>query len=199
MPARELPARPDLEQYKKQAKELVREGREALPDARARLREFHPRPLSGGEPIRLADAQSVIAREHGFASWPSFVRAISENKISQGRVAPQGEILVRVDHTDLAMDICFPQIAAGAVVMATAGACGRLHPRNLYVAKTLCRNGFAALQVDLMTEDEELNDSNQDLARNIGFLGRRLVGITEWLTQQTWWANLSLGYWGSAT
>lgn len=79
---RELPARPNLEQYKKQAKELARACRVGVRDALARLRRHHPRfhklPESeiGSAPITRSEAQLVIAREHGFESWPKFARHI---------------------------------------------------------------------------------------------------------------------------
>lgn len=61
-----LPARPSLEQLRKRAKELVRALRAADPAAIARLRTQLSREAGKAT---LADAQLVIAREHGFASW----------------------------------------------------------------------------------------------------------------------------------
>ncbi len=78
MDARELPARPNLEQYKKQAKELQKAYRAADMEAMRRVRRNHPRfrKLSEAEfrsaTFALADAQLVIAREHAFESWPKF-------------------------------------------------------------------------------------------------------------------------------
>ena len=57
----------NLEQLRKQAKELVRAARAGEPDALARL---------GDLPVRLASAQLVLAREHGHASWPALVSAL---------------------------------------------------------------------------------------------------------------------------
>jgi ankyrin repeat protein len=82
MSDRELPDQPNLEQYKKQAKDLVIACGLADPDALARIRRHHPRfhhlPDSGvcGAGFRRTDAQLVIAREHGFDSWPKFARHI---------------------------------------------------------------------------------------------------------------------------
>ncbi len=73
MPARSLPARPNLEQYRKQAKDLLKQWRRGDDEALRRLREHHPYPPA--TPM-LADAQLVIAREHGVESWPSFVKTI---------------------------------------------------------------------------------------------------------------------------
>ena len=75
-----LPPSPDLKQYKKQAKELVKAHNSGDTEARRRVNQNHPRfgKLSDLDPqgakFALADAQLVIAREHGFESWPKFVR-----------------------------------------------------------------------------------------------------------------------------
>ena len=101
-----LPARPDLEQYKKLAKELLRASKSTDPNAIRtwftnwvkRLAEqsgieiappvavridgwirdvpnFAQTKLAEGS--KLADAQFVIARSHGFPSWPKFMRHIN--------------------------------------------------------------------------------------------------------------------------
>jgi ankyrin repeat protein len=86
MPSRALPARPSLEQYKKQAKELVTAYRAGDAEATQRVRAHHPRFAKADDSgFKLADAQLVIAREHGFASWPKFVKQI---EASSGRLAP---------------------------------------------------------------------------------------------------------------
>ncbi|MEN3284263.1 MAG: hypothetical protein V7607_5403 [Solirubrobacteraceae bacterium] len=86
-----LPAAPSLEQLRKQAKDLLRALRTGDPDARARVAAHHPHPE---EPLQLAGAQLVIAREHGFASWPR-LRAYVE------RVAANGSELQHAYHEDL--------------------------------------------------------------------------------------------------
>src|SRR3954467_13613327 len=81
MPARALPDRPDLDQYRKQAKGLLRAWRSGDPEAIARITTHHPRLRSrGASPdaaFQLADAQLVIAREHGDDSWTAFVARIA--------------------------------------------------------------------------------------------------------------------------
>jgi ankyrin repeat protein len=80
MPDRSIPDRPDLGQYRKQAKELLYSARAGDPDALVRIRKHHPRahePTSGElQHHKLADAQLAIAREHGFASWPEFQKQV---------------------------------------------------------------------------------------------------------------------------
>ena len=73
MPARELPAHPNLEQYKKQAKDLLKACKVGTPEALARMRKHQLRSAR----LTLADAQFVIAREHGFESWPRFAHQIT--------------------------------------------------------------------------------------------------------------------------
>jgi Ankyrin repeats (3 copies) len=82
MPARELPARPNLDQYKKRAKELVKAVKAGDARAFALMREHHPRLTHASDDelrrttFALADAQLVVARWHGFESWPKFAKHI---------------------------------------------------------------------------------------------------------------------------
>lgn len=82
MSDRELPARPSLEQYKKQAKDLVDDCARGDPGALARIKRHHPRfhplPIAEirGEEVKRTDAQLVLAREHSFESWPKFAKHI---------------------------------------------------------------------------------------------------------------------------
>ncbi len=82
MDPKPLPARPSLEQYKKQAKELLKAYRSADVETIRRVKRNHPRFEKLAEPgfeiskFALADAQLVIAREHGFESWPKFAQRI---------------------------------------------------------------------------------------------------------------------------
>jgi ankyrin repeat protein len=68
MPASPLPARPSLEQLRKQAKELLDQYRAGDPAALARVHAQHP-GAAHHERVGLADAQFALAREFGFPSW----------------------------------------------------------------------------------------------------------------------------------
>jgi ankyrin repeat protein len=75
MPSRNLPQRPSLDQLKLQAKELqALHDQKRLPAA-ARIIANHPRFRDEtaahilATPLKLSDAQLVIAREYGFDSW----------------------------------------------------------------------------------------------------------------------------------
>lgn len=82
MPNRTLPKHPDLDQLKRQAKELLRSARARDPAALSRFRTLPAfARLSEqelGPTLALHDAQSVIAREHGFASWNELGEHIAE-------------------------------------------------------------------------------------------------------------------------
>ena len=71
MPARRsLPEDPSLENLKKQAKGLLKGLRAGEAEALAQLGEFHPRAEAAVARFTLSEAQLVIARSYGFASWP---------------------------------------------------------------------------------------------------------------------------------
>ncbi len=71
---RPLPAVPNLEFARKEAKALLRLLRNADRESLERASRSHP-ALARTSPsdFRLADAQLTIAREYGFASWPRLV------------------------------------------------------------------------------------------------------------------------------
>ena len=62
---RSLPARPNLEQQKHQAKELLKSFTAGDAESQARVRS----ELPDKQRITLADAQFVLAREYGFVGW----------------------------------------------------------------------------------------------------------------------------------
>ena len=72
---RALPSAPSLEYERKEAKALLRLIRAGDNDALRRVHLAHPVFRRDRPPreLRLADAQHVIAREYGFASWPRLV------------------------------------------------------------------------------------------------------------------------------
>ena len=74
MADRHLPVRPNLEQLKHQAKDLLRALRRGDSSGLAELARNHPeRPLP--EDAKLADAQLALARSYGLPSWPRLVLA----------------------------------------------------------------------------------------------------------------------------
>jgi hypothetical protein len=74
-----LPSRPNLEHLKGQARTLQRQVRAGEKAALDTVRAFHPRPGVAEAPqsFPLADAQLVLARQYGFASWPALRRHLA--------------------------------------------------------------------------------------------------------------------------
>jgi hypothetical protein len=73
LPERNLPVRPNLDQLKRQAKELLRDLRAGDAKAVSEFLQFHPEKIDAAE-AKLADAQLVTARAYGAASWPRIVQ-----------------------------------------------------------------------------------------------------------------------------
>jgi ankyrin repeat protein len=71
---RHFPVRPNLEQLKHQAKDLLRAIRRGDPSAISELRKHHPGPIEPAN-TKLADAQLALARSYGLPSWPRLVVA----------------------------------------------------------------------------------------------------------------------------
>jgi ankyrin repeat protein len=75
---RHFPVRPNLDQLKHQAKDLLRAIRQGDAAAIAELHKHHPkqagRPSEPGE-AKLADVQAALARSYGLTSWARLVTA----------------------------------------------------------------------------------------------------------------------------
>jgi hypothetical protein len=116
-----LPERPDLDQLRRQAKELRDGARKGEPDAIERFARRYPSaPL---ESVGLAAAQLVIARELGFASWPQLKAAVDSHATTperraevfvaasiEGRVREAESIFAAVD------DVASQSLGAAAVL-----------------------------------------------------------------------------------
>ena len=74
MAHRHFPVRPNLDQLKNQAKDLLRAFRCGDPDAISDFRDFQSKPIDSLT-VRLAEAQFVLARSYGLPSWPRMVTA----------------------------------------------------------------------------------------------------------------------------
>lgn len=71
---RHFPVRPNLEQLRHQAKDLLREVRRNEPAAVAEFHKHNPKAAELAE-IKLADAQLALARSYGLPTWVRLVTA----------------------------------------------------------------------------------------------------------------------------
>jgi len=83
--SRGLPERPHLDVPKREARDLLADWRERRPEALERIQARHPKfqkletAAIAAATCKLADAQLVIAREYGLASWPELKLRIEAN------------------------------------------------------------------------------------------------------------------------
>jgi putative phosphoribosyl transferase len=97
-------------------------------------------------------------------------------------------------------DLVVPENAPGVVLFAHGSGSGRRSPRNRFVAERLQQAGLATLLIDLLTEQEDaLDQFTAQLRFDIDLLADRLVGATDWLTQDPRTAHLPIGYFGAST
>jgi hypothetical protein len=73
-----LPVRPDLDQLRQQAKDLLRAAKDGDGEALTRIRAVSDRLI-------LKSAQLAIAREYGFASWPKLKTEVERREILNSR------------------------------------------------------------------------------------------------------------------
>lgn len=71
---RHLPVRPDLEQLRHQAKDLLRAMQSGDAAAIEEFNQFHPKPVAPTE-AKLADAQLALARSYQAPNWTRLVQA----------------------------------------------------------------------------------------------------------------------------
>ena len=76
-----LPAKPDLDHLKKQAKQLLRDVRAQQGEALQTIVAFHPRPA---EFSNLRDAQLAVARRYGYADWEQLREEVELRQLRSG-------------------------------------------------------------------------------------------------------------------
>jgi hypothetical protein len=78
----ELPDRPDIDQLRRQARDLYRAAAVGEPDARARV-------FTVSDRIALSTAQLAVAREYGHPSWPALQAEVSRRRALLAAPSPQ--------------------------------------------------------------------------------------------------------------
>jgi ankyrin repeat protein len=116
-----LPSRPNIDQLKKRAKELLAAFRQGHPEAVGRFQTSLPVAAAptvdmvAQFPLRLRDAQSCIAREYGFASWTdlkSFVEVVGFELANPETLSRAFCTLVYAGDISGGMDKARPEAAA---------------------------------------------------------------------------------------
>ncbi len=92
MPTVPLPARPSLEQLKKQARLLQRAVRSGHPQALALVAEHQP-SRAALDTFSLDSAQFVLARRYGFASWPKLRQHLATLVLPAEPASPRSFVL----------------------------------------------------------------------------------------------------------
>lgn len=98
-----LPPRPSLEHLKSQAKELLRAYRAGEPNAVAAFQSIESSPSAAA--AKLADAQRVVARGYGFASWAKLKAHVETNASKDEDPAEQMKRAFRDDDACLLRDV----------------------------------------------------------------------------------------------
>lgn len=201
MDHRAIPARPSLEQYRKQAKDLLDGIARKVPDALARTVARHPRLQGVAESdlpelsIKLADAQLVIAREHGFESWPKFSAHL---RAMLGTPADTIERLLPVGNGELVLEVSGRCNARGLVMLVLAGNVSRYHPGIREIAAAFNRASFCTVLADLLTEEEDIEDSIQESLRyDVPLLAGRVLAVVDYVAADATLGSLPMGVFGS--
>jgi hypothetical protein len=97
MPTVPLPARPSLEQLKKQARLLQRAVRSGHPKAVALVAEHQPNGADL-DTFSLDSAQFVLARSYGFASWPRLRQHLATLVLPPAPAAGPGSLVLTVEN-----------------------------------------------------------------------------------------------------
>ena len=115
---------------------------------------------------------------------------------------PRPRTVVRVTAGGVTLEgnLSLPEGARGVVLFAHGSGSSRHSTRNRYVARLLNEARLATLLIDLLTPDEEAVDlRTAHLRFDIALLAERLVGATDWPTQQPDTRHLRIGYFGAST
>jgi len=155
----ELPAHPDLEYYRKQAKHLLRSYEAG--DSAARARAADVLGDRAAERFLLSDAQFVLAQEHGFRTWADFRADIQSQRTTGDRP------VVRL----WAAPGSYASWADGLLTELRRGDPGALQRLRAYVPRYAAATDASAA---------ELRDARLIIARELGFATwRELVEAAE--------------------
>jgi putative phosphoribosyl transferase len=110
------------------------------------------------------------------------------------------EVEIPVGGGTLPGTLDLPSKPLGVVVFAHGSGSSRLSPRNQAVARDLGASGFGTLLIDLLTPDEEDEDSRTAALRfDIPLLAERMTAALDWTRAEERTVDLPVGCFGAST
>lgn len=110
------------------------------------------------------------------------------------------EVQIPVDGVTIEAELTIPRSATGIVVFAHASGSGRHSPCNRFAAWIFQCAGLGTLLLDLLTRQEELDDTlDGHLRFDVKMLARRLIAATVWLATDDFTQKLKVGYFAAGT
>ncbi len=103
---------------------------------------------------------------------------------------------IEVPPLHLKGDLIVPPSPRGCVLFAHGSGSSRFSPRNIAVARSLNKHGFATLLLDLLTDTEALDRRN---VFDIALLSERLLEAVLWINGEPELDGLKLGLFGAST
>jgi dienelactone hydrolase len=109
-------------------------------------------------------------------------------------------VTIPVGEARIAGTLRVPEQASGIVLFAHGSGSSRFSPRNRGVATVLERAGLATMLIDLLSEQEEKEDSRTGALRfDISLLADRLLAVSSWLLLGDKTISLPIGFFGAST
>ena len=171
-----LPLRPNLEQYQKQAKELLRA---AIAGDATELDRIEQQRSRKDGPV-LADAQLAIAREHGIASWTRFKRVVELIEPFREALYPGDADAVRTlldEAPELAIYEPWPNAPGYKPIEGVSSGCVWHRPQQIQVAGMLADAGAPiditiAARAGLVDRVRQMLDNDPSLISDCDKAGR---------------------------
>jgi len=110
------------------------------------------------------------------------------------------EVTIKCQDQTLHGILTMPELSSGIVLFVHGSGSGRHSPRNQFVADFLVEKKLSTLLFDLLTEDEEKEDSITGEYRfDIVLLTDRLKSVTDWVRSEPELSGKKIGYFGAST
>lgn len=144
------------------------------------------------------DATAVSA-SYAHEAYQRFVLEHSRPAASSAP-AIQVDVPIAVGNVRLAGTLTIPAEATALVAFLHGSGSNRFSPRNRRVAAALAQAGFATLLFDFLTGEEQAVDGvTHELGSDLGLLGKRAIGVLDWLATEPRTAQLPVVLFGASS